>query len=214
MAPSATSGNATVVPGELAPPAAATAPARRPPSSSAARAARVGAARSSTPRPGPTQFVNAGRVAAGKKPLDPVSHRRGRDRALCVGARRVAREGASERPAARGDADQRRGAHRRGPEARPAGSARGRAPGRGSARGGQPDEGDAQAARPLGLQRGRRRRGEPERWRPDELRLQRQRGSSRRARPISSCGWPTLRRTPSRSRRLASARTNRCSPRR
>ena len=111
MAPSATSGNATVVPGDWLRQRRRP-PARRPPSSSDTRAARVGGRGARLRRPArPVRQRRSSR--GGQEAVDPVSHRRGRDRALCVGARRVAREGASERPAARGDADQRRRAHRR-----------------------------------------------------------------------------------------------------
>jgi serine/threonine-protein kinase len=70
MAPSATSGNATVVPGELAPPAAATpSPTPTVVVGSTGGEGRRGAELDSDARP--DQFVNAGRVAAGKKPLIP-----------------------------------------------------------------------------------------------------------------------------------------------
>ena len=70
MAPSATSGNATVVPGELAPPAAATpSPTPTVVVGHSGGEGRRGAELDSDARP--DQFVNAGRVAAGKKPLIP-----------------------------------------------------------------------------------------------------------------------------------------------
>jgi serine/threonine-protein kinase len=70
MAPSASSGNATLAPGGLAPPqAAAPTPTPTVVVGSAGGEGRRGAELDSEARP--DQFVNAGRVAAGKKPLVP-----------------------------------------------------------------------------------------------------------------------------------------------
>ena len=127
IAPSATSGNATLVPGAEAPPPPATAsPTPTVVVGSAGGEGRRGAELGSDARP--DQFVNAGRVAAGKKPLIPYLIG---VVAIVLSALALVAWPEKELPAGQppgGDADQRRCAHRRGTQARPAEATRRRAP--------------------------------------------------------------------------------------
>ena len=202
------------VPGAC-PPGARPTPTRRPRSSSAARVARDDAARSSDLTPGPTQFVNAGRVVAGKKPLVPYLIG---VVAILLSALALVAWPENELPAGQPpgrDADQRRRPHRRAPEARPAEAAR-----RGAPRPQRhPHAGNQMKATLKLLGRSvfnadAAVEASPTGGSPDELRLQRRPLRRRGADRPRAATRRRRRRPPSRSRRLASAPSNRCSPRR